>query len=113
MEPKYPWAEYQFEIHLRETPNWPDTGGVYVFAKSIPDVPGALFNPHTTWNALYIGQTESFSNRIHDDHEKWMDALDRGFSYVHILRVDDPELRESIEALLIDRYQPRLNIQQK
>lgn len=115
MEHKYPWADWQFEVHPYYTENWPDTGGVYIFARSIPDMPEALVDPHTTWEALYIGKATSIKTRFDGGHEKWDDALDLGFTHVHILWVDDSEseLRKSIEALLIDRYQPPLNVQWK
>lgn len=110
----YRWEEYQFEIHPHYTENWPNTGGVYVFAKPIPGVLDAIIFPeHATWKATYIGRAKSFSTRTHDNHGKWMDALDLGFTHVHILPVSEKKERRRIETQLIKTYKPPLNIQGK
>ena len=108
MPSTYSWGEYRFTVYDRETRDWPAIGGVYVFAKPIPDVPEAIFLPHTEWEAVYVGKTRSFRQRFLD-HEEWGKAVDCGFTYVHILPIDDAELRASIEAHLIKEYHPQLN----
>ena len=113
MMSKYRWAEYEFDIHSHHVTNWTDTGGVYIFAQPVPDRIEAIFDPHLQWKALYIGKTGSFKRRFDGDHEKWMDALDLGFSYVHILPVDEENERKRIEKQLIKTYIPRLNVQGK
>lgn len=110
----YHWGPYQFEVHSRYNEDWTDTGGVYIFAEPIPGVFDALLYPdRVTWKARYVGKTKSFSERLHDDHDKWMDAVDLGFTHVHILPVGDKNERKRVEKQLIRKYQPILNVQGK
>ena len=51
--------EYVYEIHsIGDT--WNDVPGNYIFAKET--------SPHH-WEAIYIGETESFKDRIPDHNE--------------------------------------------
>ena len=51
--------------------------GNYIFAKTISTKDGPK------WTAIYIGETESFKNRLGGHHEKWDRALRYGMTHVH------------------------------
>ena len=100
---KTQWLSYWFEVYDPEITRWNDKAGIYVFA-------GAT--PQNYWKALYIGQTESFSSRI-PNHKNWASAARLGATHVHALVVPLAANRDSIEAELIEAYQPALNVQLK
>ena len=58
-------------------PGWNDVPGNYIFAKTISTKDGPK------WTAIYIGETDSFKNRLGGDHEKWDRALRYGMTHVH------------------------------
>ena len=104
---------YTFEVYPRKTEEFKSwgllVGGVYMFIKR-----GA--NQHGTWRKiLYIGQTESFKNRVNYNHEKWFSANRMGFTHICLLQIDnrdwigDRRIRLSIEKALILAYNPPLN----
>jgi predicted GIY-YIG superfamily endonuclease len=58
--------------------------------------------------ALYIGQTDSFRDRI-PGHERWDEARRAGATHVHAMVVTNSSERDRIEAELIRHYQPKMN----
>ena len=103
----YRWEGYEFSVHDYDTTtDWPDVGGVYVFAKQVW-IELAQGNP-MDWEPLYVGETESFKNRPLANHEKWPAAVGLGATHVHI-RNEGMVGRKTIEVHLIQKYDPRLN----
>ncbi|WP_421216855.1 hypothetical protein [Aeromonas enteropelogenes] len=96
------WASHEFNVYTPST-EWYDRAGIYIFAKIGPD---------NHWNALYIGQTNSFSERL-SNHERWIEAAKLGATHVHARVVSDQRERDDVEAQLIRINQPPLNTQLK
>ena len=105
--------KYTFEVYPRKTEEFKSVGvvvgGVYMFIKR-----GA--NQHGTWHKiLYIGQTESFKDRVNYNHGKWFSAIKMGFTHICVLQVDNRDwfererIRRLIEKRLIRAYNPPLN----
>lgn len=96
------WLDHEFEVC---TPGgeWNDVPGVYIFTG---------VNSKGLWQALYIGKADSFKNRL-ADHERWEEARKLGATHVHAKVVRPIAEREALEALLIGRCQPPLNVQLK
>jgi excinuclease UvrABC nuclease subunit len=102
MSEQVTWLSHEFTMYSPNT-EWNDVGGVYIFTGR---------NQEGLWVALYIGQTDSFRNRI-PQHEKWNPAAQRGASHVHALVVPQEATRLAIEEELIRTYRPPLNDQLK
>lgn len=96
---KIRWGGYEFTIYDADSTTWHDVGGLYVFSGK---------NSAARWVAYYIGETQSFADRI-SSHEKWAAAKRLGATHVHARTVRDPNSRKAIEQELIDRYSPSLN----
>jgi hypothetical protein len=97
---KINWLDYQFEV-CEQDANWRDVGGVYIFTG---------LNAKNLWVALYIGQADSFHNRI-PSHEQWNPAVRLGATHVHARVVPQAATRDIVERALIRAYQPSLNVQ--
>ena len=78
--------------------------GIYIFA--------AQRGGTAEWYAIYIGQCESFANRL-PGHEKGTEAILHGASAIHVLAIPTQEARDSLELHLIQTYQPVLNKQHR
>lgn len=96
------WLSYQFTVYTANT-SWYDVGGIYIFCG---------LSPQNQWVALYIGQADSFRNRI-PSHEQWTPAVRLGATHIHALVVPQAAMRDAIEHQLIQACQPRLNVQLK
>lgn len=73
--------EYTFDVKLLKS-YMPNCSGVYVFLKKHPLKP--------SYDILYIGETESFYNRVYIDleqHKAWNCALRNGITHIAILAV--------------------------
>lgn len=92
------WGSHDFGIYLKAG-NWTNVPGIYIFAGK---------NQQGYWVALYIGQATSFAERI-PNHERWEEAARLGATHVHACSVKSATDRDTIEAELIEKYQPRLN----
>lgn len=68
------WGTHVFGVYLHEA-SWNHIGGVYIFAG---------ISPQNRWVPLYIGQTDSFRNRI-PLHEQWLPARRLGATHVHAM----------------------------
>jgi excinuclease UvrABC nuclease subunit len=96
------WSGYQFTVYPGNTV-WNDVGGIYIFCG---------LNQQNQWVAVYIGQADSFRNRI-PSHEQLSPAGQLGATHIHALVVPSETQRDAIERLLIGNHQPRLNVQHK
>jgi hypothetical protein len=96
------WLGVPFQVGLQGA-NWNAVGGVYIFA---------LLNRYEQWVPLYIGQAQSFKDRI-PNHEVWLEAARLGATHVHA-RVEPLKAnRDRLEQALIGAYQPALNVQHR
>ena len=103
----YRWGGHEFEVYKPDT-KWHDVGGVYIFTTQQPAGLGDI------WRALYVGETESFKNRLDlSNHEKWESAVELGATHIHTLVEPGPIKRTLVEALLIQELKPPLNTQLK
>lgn len=95
------WLSHEFTVYQHDGQNqWNDLPGIYIFAG---------MNTQAQWTPHYVGQCDSFENRI-PSHKKWDMAQSFGTTHVHVMVVPLPELRDSIEQELIQEYQPLLNV---
>jgi len=94
------WAGREFSVH-QQTADWNDVEGVYIFS---------VLNSQNRWVAIYVGQTDSFRNRI-PRHEAWNPAVQMGATHVHATVVPQVVERDRLERSLIATYQPPLNVQ--
>jgi excinuclease UvrABC nuclease subunit len=99
---KINWLTYGFDVYAPNT-KWNDVPGIYIFAG--PNASGR-------WRAYYIGQAASFKDRL-ADHENWNEAVRLGATHIHARVVQQQASRDTIEAELIEAYQPALNVQLK
>jgi predicted GIY-YIG superfamily endonuclease len=97
------WTGHDFVVFQYNSTTWNNVAGIYIFA-------GA--NQQNAWVPVYIGQCDSFQNRI-PSHEKWDKAQSLGATHVHAMVVSKQADRDVIEKALIQAYQPPLNIQHK
>lgn len=96
------WYGYEFSVY-QQGGNWNDVGGIYIFSG---------LSSRREWVPIYIGQTDSFRNRI-PLHEKWIPAMRLGATHVHAMAESQEAKRLQVERLLIATYQPALNTQLK
>jgi excinuclease UvrABC nuclease subunit len=94
------WLNYDFHV-VSMNSNWNDVGGVYIFT----GVQGSA------WKAFYVGETNSFKNRLVPTHEQWAQAQRLGATHVHAMTVPQETARKAIERMLIETYKPPLNTQ--
>jgi len=85
---------------LSPNANWNAVGGNYIFAK----------DNGPTWSAIYIGQTESFKDRL-PSHDKLPCAQRNGFTHIHARANENEASRLKEEADLIANYRPPCNVQ--
>lgn len=96
------WAGHQFTAYPPTT-TWNHVSGIYIFARQ--SSPG-------NWQALYIGQAQSFADRL-PSHERWSEAARHGATHIHALIVPQQVNRDAIEQTLIRACQPVLNTQHR
>ena len=97
------WAELEFYVQSRDD-DLPNVAGLYIFCSERNTALSYL------WVPLYIGRASSLTCRVSSNHEKWHEALDRGFSHVHVFPERLEVRRIMYEKQLIEVYQPILNI---
>jgi len=68
-------APYEYRIYDLAAV-WNDVPGNYIFAKE-PTMLGGQ------WMPLYIGQTNSFENRLGPSHDRWHEARQNGMTHIH------------------------------
>ena len=90
--------EYIYNIHSIDT-DWGDVPGNYIFTKET--------SPRV-WEAVYIGETVSFKDRLHNHNELPCIQRNKGTHiHNHINRDDDARLEE--EADLLANYSTPCN----
>ncbi len=94
------WLSYEFTVYTPSAP-WNNVAGVYIFTG---------VNNLNQWVALYIGQTDSFRNRI-PSHDKWNPAVRLGATHIHAMVAPLEATRDRVEWELIQAYHPPLNAQ--
>lgn len=94
------WLSHIFTVYPCES-QWNNVAGIYIFAG---------VNSQNQWAPYYIGQADSFQDRI-PSHEKWDTAQSLGATHVHAMAVPLEAMRDTIEEELIQAYQPPLNLQ--
>ena len=92
------WGTHDFIVYTPAT-TWNDVGGVYIFCG---------VNPENEWQAYYIGQADSFANRL-SSHDRWDEAVRLGATHVHAMVVEQEASRDIVEQALIELFQPELN----
>lgn len=93
------WGGYKFTIFDYDYDGWSESGGIYIITKITGD---------HVWNPIYIGETDSFWNRI-PVHEKWPDFERHGVTHIHTRSEPNKAKRKRIEYELILKYQPPVN----
>ena len=101
MDDEVIWITYPFKV-CDFGGSWNAVGGVYIFS--------GIDHQNGWWEPLYVGQTDSFRNRI-PFHERWAEAVQLGATHVHATVVPQAAMRAAVERHLIEAYQPPLNIQ--
>lgn len=91
---------YSYEMYLIDQ-GWNDVPGNYIFAKE---------TTRGRWTALYVGQTESLSDRL-PNHNKRPSAIRNGATHIHAHVNRDVDARLTEEADLIKALQPPCNDQ--
>ncbi len=102
MSDKVTWLNHEFNVYLHEE-QWNNVSGIYIFAG---------VNSQNQWVPYYIGQADSFQDRI-PSHEKWDKAQSLGATHVHAKVVSQQSQLDSLEQGLIQKFQPYLNTQLK
>jgi hypothetical protein len=91
-----------FEVHSKDAA-WNAVGGIYMMC-------GVALNG--TWDPKYIGKADSFKDRL-CSHDKWDPATILGATHVHALVVPQSAERDRIEKMLIEHFNPPLNVQHR
>jgi hypothetical protein len=91
-------TKYEYTIYAIDT-TWNDVAGNYIFAKQLPS---------GLWEALYIGQTDSFANRL-PNHEALPCVRRNGGTHVHAHTNTNKEARLAEEKDLLDNHNPPCN----
>lgn len=99
------WAGYHFLVYTPENARTVHLPGLYIFTKLTMDWAG-----NRTWTPLYVGQALLFATRLLA-HERWSEAENLGANQIHLMTETNPYSRSTIENILIEKLQPRLNIQ--
>ena len=103
MSDKEPWLTIEFSVGLPGD-DWPAVGGLYIFA--FWDSEG------DRWVPRYVDHTESLAASL-PTHPRWPEAVRRAATHVHVAREHDPRIRQDAKDLIIQHYQPRMNIESK
>ncbi len=86
-------TKYVYEIYPMDA-TWKDVAGNYIFAKE--SSPGS-------WTALYIGQTESFKDRL-PNHEALPCVRRNGGTHVHAHKNEGRQARLDEESDLLANH---------
>lgn len=82
--------------------NWNDVAGNYIFAKIVGSY----------WQAVYVGQTESFEKRM-PGHNELPCVRRNGATHIHVHTNANHDARLAEEKDLIRAHQPACNEQHK
>jgi len=90
--------KYMYDIYLIGT-NWNDVPGNYIFAKEASS---------SNWESVYIGETESFKDRL-PNHNELPCVSRNGGTHIHVRINRDSNARLEEERDLIDHNNPSCN----
>ncbi len=90
--------EYLYTIYQMNT-SWNDVPGNYIFAKET--------TPHN-WEAVYIGETESFKDRL-PNHEALPCVRSNGGTHIHARTNSNSQARLAEEKDLLDSHKTPCN----
>ncbi len=93
-----------FDTHTLGADALEDVGGVYIFTKMEANPNGVK-----TYSPLYIGQTQSFKQRITGQHETLPCIAQNGANRLCVLEVENLFSRQAIEADLLCRINTPCN----
>ncbi|MES1158368.1 MAG: hypothetical protein ABUL42_00590 [Terricaulis silvestris] len=96
---------YEFDV-ARAKRVWEPFGGIYMFVKPGDPPTNEAGGPV----ALLIAQTHDFAQAL-ARHEMWPAAQQLGAGEVHLLVIENPELRKQVEKDLLAAQTPILNRQ--
>ncbi len=96
--------QYVFEVCSKDT-QFLNIGGVYIFTKQSVDYQGKV-----SFQPLYIGQTNSLTQRLTPNHEAWSIALTSGFNTLCVHIDVNESSRKSSERDLLNNYNPPYNL---
>lgn len=102
----YKWLKWQFSVWrvpLRGGERWPESAGLYVFARLESKTKEA-----PRYTALRVGQCLDFSDRL-PTHERWKEAVQLGMTHVHLREVKSQARRDQIECLIWNEFDPPVN----
>ena len=91
--------KYEYTIYLIGG-EWNDVSGNYIFAKK---------NSPNEWEAVYIGETESFKDRI-PNHNELACVRRNGGTHVHARTNKDSQARLDEEADLLANHSTPCNV---
>ncbi|MDE0675158.1 MAG: hypothetical protein OXI06_08785 [bacterium] len=97
------WCGRNFYVY-KPGGGWKDLPGVYIFVRLENDM----------WYPLYVGETESFSERpLSPGHEHWAEAVQLGMNQIHAVVVSgkDEGPRQDLEGAIYDLYKPQGHLQ--
>lgn len=83
----------------------PHTGGLYVFLEEM--------NPDKTYPLIYIGQTSNLHRRLLDYVNGENPCVLRNAKHFSYKLIPNEQIRLNLEKHLIQKYQPKCNIQHK
>lgn len=93
---------YDMKVYAVGQGTWNDVPGVYIFCNPVPG----------GWRPIYIGQCDSFRDRLTANHHKWPYIAQHGATQVHAMVVRGGEVeRRRIEADLLAFYNTPCNDQ--
>jgi excinuclease UvrABC nuclease subunit len=90
----------EFTVYDPNITKWYAKPGLYIFASVVQGY----------WKPLYIGQADSFADRI-PSHERYAEAAKRGATHIHATVVEQEANRDRWERMLIEAHQPPMNDQ--
>ena len=97
------WGGYMFTASTPSIARLSPGAEVYIFAKLTMD-----WSANRTWEALYVGQTDSFIERL-SNHERWQETERAGANQIHVHREGHALIRHNVEINLIQQFDPLLN----
>ena len=100
----YPFKFYPLNLVLRGFPKFPNEAGVYAFVKEKHNNDTG----RSDYDALYVGQAESFEDRLVQGHSHWDCANRHGCNSIGIHAMPKSSLndREEIEDDIIYGEEP-------
>ncbi|MGE0045606.1 MAG: hypothetical protein AB7J28_06095 [Hyphomonadaceae bacterium] len=90
---------HRFTVH-RPDGNFPVAAAVYAFARPVAGGRG--------WAPVFLSRTANLSARL-ERHERWAEARLLGATHILVHQRDERDVREFVEADLLETMKPVLN----